>query len=154
MNQPFVPNVIRFKKSRRREKGGIEVRRTKPGLYKYSIAVTENSKLFHYHLEMMRKTITNFFKRNTKVLIRIVPTISFTKKPNDVRRGRGKGTVESWYSFVRSGRIIVEFESLSEEKALEVSKVVRSKLPCKSTMVINENYDASKAILMSKKSKR
>ena len=151
MNQPFVPNVIRFKKSRRREKGGKEVSKVFPVLYQYAISSLEDGKIFSNHLEMSRKTISNFFKRNTKILIRMMPTISMTRKPHDVRRGRGKGSVDSWYSFVRKNRVILEFESSSYENAVNVAKIVRSKMPVKTILLINNNYDINKVNRLSKK---
>lgn len=153
MNQPFVPNVLRFKKSRRREKGGKETRRTQPVLYEYGLCSIENGKIFSKHLEMLRKTINNFYKRNTKVLIRIIPTISYTKKPNDVRRGRGKGSVESWYSWVRENRVLCEFQSPDLLLATKLSSILRSKLPIKTKLLVNQNYSAEKANIMTKKSR-
>ena len=142
MNKPFVPNVLHFKKSRRREKGGKEVRRVKPVIYQYAICSLEDSRIFANHLEMARKTISNFLKRNTKILIRMVPTISRTTKPHDVRRGRGKGTVDNWFSFVRKDRVILEFEAASAESATAVARIVRSKMPFKVKLLINETYDS------------
>lgn len=136
MSQPFVPNVVRFKKSRRRVPEKMsEHRRVHLIKYPYGLQATENGKLFSNHIEMMRKTIANYFARKEKQFMRIYPNRSYTAKPCDVRRGRGKGSVDSWYFYVKANRILVEFTSSTEARARDLARILRSKLPIKVLMM-------------------
>lgn len=136
MSQPFVPNVVRFKKSRRRVPEKMsEHRRIHLIRYPYGLQALENGKLFSKHIEMMRKTIANYFARKEKQFMRIYPNRSYTAKPCDVRRGRGKGSVDQWYFYAKANRILVEFTSAQASRALDLVRILRSKLPIKVAII-------------------
>lgn len=139
MNQPFVPNVLRFKKSRRRQIKGIEVQKTSLIKFNYGIITLEYGKLFSHHIEMIRKTINNYFKRQEKIFIRCFPNKSATAKPHDVRRGRGKGAISGWYIELKQNRVFIEFTCNEEEEAFKITKIVRSKLPMKVKLITKNN---------------
>ena len=131
MSDKFVPNIIGFKKSRRRAPKGSAIGKSTLSVHNYGIKVKVGGRLFGYHIEMMRKTITNFFSRQSKVLIRCFPNRSYTTKPCDVRRGRGKGGVSDWYFYARPEKIIIEFISPTFNQAKKVFEIVKSKMPIK-----------------------
>ena len=139
MSSKFIPNIIRFKKSRRRMPLGSEVKRSTLSMYNYGIKAKSDGRLFSYHIEMIRKTITNFFSRQSKVLIRCFPNKSYTAKPCDVRRGRGKGSVCDWYLYIRPGRVLVEFVSPTLEQAKKVVSIVSSKMHFKIGLEYNKD---------------
>ncbi|AOP70247.1 50S ribosomal protein L16 [bacterium AB1] len=140
MNTPFVPNIKYLKKHRRRVKSGVETRRIHLVFANFGIVASEDGKIFSHHVEMMRKTITNYFKRNTKVYIRCFPNRSYTRKPFDVRRGSGKGAVESWYYFARRNKVLADFTCSSLSEAKNVARIVNSKLPI-AVHLLDQNTD-------------
>lgn len=139
MNAPFVPNITRFKKHRRRiPKGKEQIDQIKLVKYQFGIQSLSDGRMFSNHFDMCRKTISNFFRRQTKIYMRGFPYHSYTTKPHDVRRGRGKGSIDGWYHAIRKNKIILEFESPTIEQALKVATIVRSKLPLKVRLVTKE----------------
>jgi large subunit ribosomal protein L16 len=78
-------------------------------------------------------------KREGKVWIRIFPDHPVTKKPAEVRRGKGKGSVESWVAEVKSGRLMYEVTGVAETVAVEALKLAAAKLPIKTKVVIRSS---------------
>lgn len=134
MNRPFEPNVIRFRKFRRRFPKGV-VKNEKLVLYNCGIMAIENGMIKSKHLETIRINIVTYFKRQMKPFMRTMANVSYTSKPFDIRRGRGKGSVEGWYFYAREGKILVEFNSNSIEQARDLARIIRSKLPIKTKLI-------------------
>lgn len=86
-------------------------------------------------IESARRVITRFVKRQGKLWIRIFPDIPVSKKPTEVRMGKGKGSPEYWVARVKPGRILFELEGVSEEIAREAFEKASAKLPIKSKFV-------------------
>jgi large subunit ribosomal protein L16 len=86
-------------------------------------------------IEAARRTITRHVKRGGKLWIRVFPDVPITKKPIEVRQGKGKGNVEYWIAQVQPGRILYEIEGVSEEVAREAFKLAAAKLPFKTAFV-------------------
>jgi|TARA_R110002126_G_scaffold13118_1_gene55764 large subunit ribosomal protein L16 len=80
-------------------------------------------------IEAARRTMTRHLKRQGKLWIRIFPDVPVTKKPLEVRQGKGKGSVEFWAARVKPGRIMFELDGVSEELAREAMALAASKLP-------------------------
>jgi len=80
-------------------------------------------------IEAARRTITRYIKRGGKVTIRIFPDKPVSKKPLEVRQGKGKGNVEHWVALVQPGRMMVELEGVAEDVAREAFKLAAAKLP-------------------------
>ena len=74
-------------------------------------------------------------KRGAKVWIRIFPDKPITKKPLEVRQGKGKGNVEYWVAQIQPGRMLYEMEGVPEELAREAFELAAAKLPIKTTFV-------------------
>ncbi len=100
-------------------------------------AVTRGS-LSSRQIESARKVITRFVKNNGKMWIRIFPDKPITKKPLEVRMGKGKGNVEYWVAVVKPGKILYEISGLSIVKAKNVFKLASAKLSVKTMFVIKE----------------
>jgi large subunit ribosomal protein L16 len=92
-------------------------------------------------IEACRVTMSRFFKRGGKIYTRIFPDKPVTKKPQEVRMGKGKGAVEYWVAVVKPGRILFEVANVNEEQAREAFRLAGHKLPVKTKMVKRELYD-------------
>jgi large subunit ribosomal protein L16 len=86
-------------------------------------------------IEAARRTMTRHLKRQGKLWIRIFPDVPVSKKPLEVRQGKGKGSVEFWAARVKPGRIMFELDGVSEEMAREAMALAASKLPIKTRFV-------------------
>lgn len=92
-------------------------------------------------IEACRVTMSRFFKRGGKIYIRIFPDKPVTKKPQEVRMGKGKGAVEYWVAVVKPGRVLFEVSGVTEADAREAFRLASHKLPVKTKFVKREAYD-------------
>ena len=86
-------------------------------------------------IEAARRAITRKVKRGAKIWIRIFPDKPITKKPLEVRQGKGKGNVEYWVARVQPGRMLYEMQGVDEELAREAFRLAAAKLPVQTTFV-------------------
>ena len=91
-------------------------------------------------IEAARIAVTRFMKREGQVWIRIFPDKPVTKKPAEVRMGKGKGAPEYWVAVVRPGRIIFEAEGVPMEVAKEALRLAAQKLPIQTKFVVRRDY--------------
>lgn len=92
-------------------------------------------------IEASRVALTRHMKREGGVWIRIFPDKPITKKPAEVRMGKGKGSPDHWAAVVKPGRILFEIDGVSLETAQQALKLAASKLPIKTKFVIRRDYD-------------
>lgn len=131
----LFPKKTKFKKMHRRDSYRKEYRVTRLIRGECGIKALESGRLTSKQLESSRKAIVKKMRRFGKVLIRVFPDVSITKKPTEVRMGKGKGSVDHWCSNVNSGRILFEFLGVSQSLALEAAKIGRMKLPIRTKFV-------------------
>lgn len=86
-------------------------------------------------LEAARVTLTRTVKRGGKIWIRVFPDKPYTKKPAEVRMGKGKGAPEGWVAVIKPGRIMFELEGVPEDLAREAIRLAGHKLPIKTKFV-------------------
>jgi len=86
-------------------------------------------------IEAARRAMTRHVKRGGKIWIRVFPDKPITKKPLEVRMGKGKGNVEYWVALVQPGKVLYEMEGVSEELAREAFALAAAKLPVTTTLV-------------------
>ena len=86
-------------------------------------------------IEAARRAITRHIKRAGRVWIRIFPDVPVSKKPTEVRMGKGKGTPEFWVARVKPGRIMFELDGVPPELAVEAFELASAKLPIATKMV-------------------
>jgi large subunit ribosomal protein L16 len=86
-------------------------------------------------LEAARIAMTRHVKRGGKIWIRIFPDKPFTKKPAEVRMGKGKGAPEGWQAVIKPGRILYEMSGVSKEMAQEALRLAMHKLPVKTRFI-------------------
>jgi large subunit ribosomal protein L16 len=82
-------------------------------------------------------------KRQGKVWIRIFPDKPLTKKPAEVRMGKGKGSPDSFVAVVKPGKVIFELDGIPREVAERAMRLAAYKLPIKTTFVVRKDYDAT-----------
>ena len=86
-------------------------------------------------IEAARRALTRFMKRQGRVWIRIFPDVPVSKKPAEVRQGKGKGTPEFWICRIKPGRILFEVDGVTAEMAKEGFTLAAAKLPIKTKVV-------------------
>ena len=120
----------KWQKGRRRGKGKA-TRGNEISFGSFALKAMEECWLTSRQIEAARRAITRHIKRGGKVWIRVFPDKPITKKPLEVRQGKGKGNVEYWVALVQPGRVLFELEGISEDLAREAFKLAAAKLPFK-----------------------
>ena len=92
-------------------------------------------------IEAGRITITRHMRRRGKLWVRVFPWKPVTKKPTEVRMGKGKGDPEFWVDVIRPGRIIFELEGIPDSVAKEAMRLAAHKLPIKTRFISRENRE-------------
>lgn len=101
----------------------------------YGLKSSDRARITARQIEAARRTITRHIKRGGKLWIRIFPDKPITKKPLEVRQGKGKGPVEYWVALVQPGRLLFELEGVTKELAQEAFTLAAAKLPVKTVFV-------------------
>jgi large subunit ribosomal protein L16 len=136
----LLPKRIKF---RRHQKGRIKGNATRGheiAFGSFGIKVLEPAFITSRQLEAARQAITRRMKREGKLWIRIFPEKPMTKKPAEVRMGKGKGAPEFWAAPVEPGRILFEAEGVSLETAMDAMRLGAQKLPAKVKFVMRRDY--------------
>ena len=90
-------------------------------------------------IEAARISLTRFMKREGRVWIRVFPDKPMTRKPAEVRMGKGKGSPEYWVACVKPGTIIFEVDGVDIKVAEEALRLAAQKLPCKTKFVVRQD---------------
>ena len=125
-------------KYRKAHKGRIHGRATRGAILNYGtfgLKALEPERIISKQIEAARVALTRYMKRTGKVWLRIFPNIPVSKKPTEVRMGKGKGTPEFWACRVKPGRIIFEVDGVSESVAREALYKASTKLPIKTKFI-------------------
>ena len=101
----------------------------------YGLKAVGRGRITARQSEAARRALTRKVKRGAKVWIRIFPDKPITKKPLEVRQGKGKGSVEYWGAQIQPGKMLYEMEGVPEELAREAFQLAAAKLPIKTTFV-------------------
>ena len=107
----------------------------------FGIKAMESAWITGRQIEAARQAITRHMKREGQLWIRIFPAKPITKKPAEVRMGKGKGAPEYWVAVVKPGRIMFEFEGVELDVAKRAAELASHKLPIKTKIVIREGFD-------------
>jgi large subunit ribosomal protein L16 len=130
------PKKTKYRKQFKGRNRGIAVRGSTVSFGEYGLKVVERARLTARQLEAARRAITRHIKRGGKMWIRVFPDKPITKKPLEVRQGKGKGPVEYWVSLVQPGKILFEVEGVQESLAREAFELAAAKLPVKTIFVV------------------
>ena len=136
------PKKVKHRKQMKnvRHLRGTETRGTKVNFGDYGLMAVEAGWITNRQIEAARIAMTRFIKRGGKVWIRIFPDKPLTKKPAEVRMGKGKGAPELWVAVVRTGRIMYEVKGVEEASAKEALRLAASKLPLKTKFVARQQH--------------
>ena len=113
---------------------GLAERGSKVSFGEFGLKATSRGRITSRQIEAARRTITRTVKRGGKLYIRVFPDKPVTKKPLEVRMGKGKGGVEYWVAPVQPGRMLYEREGVSEELAREAFQLASAILPVATTV--------------------
>ena len=106
----------------------------------YGLKALEPERITARQIEAARRAITRHIKRQGRLWIRIFPDVPVSKKPAEVRQGKGKGSVEYWAAKVKPGRIMFEIDGVDEVIAREALRLAAMKLPIKTRVVVREDW--------------
>ena len=127
------PKNTKFRKQQKGRNRGLATRGSKVSFGDYALQSTTRGRITARQIEAGRRAITRHVKRGAKVWIRVFPDKPISKKPLEVRQGKGKGNVEYWVAEIKPGRVLYEMEGVSEELAREAFRLAAAKLPIRTT---------------------
>ncbi|MCD6534335.1 MAG: 50S ribosomal protein L16 [Deltaproteobacteria bacterium] len=136
----LMPKKVKHRKQQKGRNKGVASRGVELSFGDYGLKALENGFITNRQIEAARIAINRHIKRGGKVWIRIFPDKPMTKKPAEVRMGKGKGSPEEWVAVVRPGRILYEMEGVSKEVALEALRLAAHKLPIRTKTVSREAF--------------
>ena len=129
------PKRTKFKKQMKGRNRGMAQVSNRVSFGEYGLKATTRGFITARQIEAARRAITRCVKRGGKVWIRVFPDKPMTKKPVEVRMGKGKGNVEYWVAPIQPGRMLYEIQGVSEELAREAFRLASAKLAVKTTFV-------------------
>jgi large subunit ribosomal protein L16 len=129
------PKRTKFRKQFKGRNRGLAQRGSSVSFGEYGLQAVERGQLTARQIEAARRAMTRHVKRGGKVWIRVFPDKPITKKPLEVRQGKGKGNVEYWVALVQPGKLLYEMAGVPEETAREAFKLAAAKLPILTTFV-------------------
>ena len=130
------PKKTKYRKQFKGRNRGIATRGAAVSFGEYGLKVADRARLTARQIEAARRSITRHIKRGGKLWIRVFPDKPITKKPLEVRQGKGKGPVEHWVALVQPGKILFEVEGVPEVLAREAFILAAAKLPVKTVFVV------------------
>lgn len=134
------PKRTKFRKMQKGRMKGFASRGAELAFGSFGIKSMEEAWITSRQIEAARIAVTRYMKREGQVWIRIFPDKPVTKKPAEVRMGKGKGAPEYWVAVVRPGRMLFEAEGVSLEIAKEALRLAAQKLPVQTKFVIRRDY--------------
>ncbi len=130
------PKRTKFRKQHKGRNRGLALRGSKISFGEYGLKATARGRITARQIESARRAMTRHIKRGGKIWIRVFPDKPISKKPLEVRMGKGKGNVEYWVAQIQPGKVLYEMEGVSEELAREAFALAAAKLPVQTTFVI------------------
>ena len=134
------PKKTKFRRQQKGRMKGLAQRGAQLCFGSFAIKTLENCWLTGRQIEAARQAVSRYMKRGGKVWIRIFPDKPYTKKPAEVRMGKGKGNPEGFVAPVTPGRILIEIDGVSLEIAKEALRLGAQKLPVATKFVVRRDY--------------
>jgi large subunit ribosomal protein L16 len=129
------PKRTKYRKQMKGRNYGVATRGNKVSFGEFGLKALGYARVTARQIEAARRAVNRYIKRGGKVWIRLFPDKPITKKPIEVRMGKGKGSVEYWVALVQPGRVMFELEGVTPEIAREAFRLAASKLPIKTEFV-------------------
>ena len=139
------PKRTKFRKAHKGRIHGLAKGGTELNFGAFGMKIVEPGRITARQIEAARRAITRHLKRVGRVWIRIFPDVPVSKKPAEVRMGKGKGSVELWVARVKPGRIMFEIDGVAEELAVEAIRLGAAKLPVDTRVVRRVQEPAEEA---------
>jgi large subunit ribosomal protein L16 len=134
------PKRTKFRKQMKGRNRGLAQSGNKVSFGEYGLKSTGRCRITARQIEAARRAMTRHIKRGGKIWIRIFPDKPITKKPLEVRQGKGKGSVEYWVAQIQPGRMLYEMEGVTEEVAREAFALASAKLPVSTAFVTRSEF--------------
>jgi large subunit ribosomal protein L16 len=135
----LMPSKVKFRKQQRGRRSGKAHTGCTLSFGEFGLKSLENCWLTARQIEASRVAMTRFVKRGGKIWIRVFPDKPITKKPTEVRMGKGKGSPEAWVAVIKAGRILFEMEGVDEVMAKEAMRLASHKLPMHTKFVTRQH---------------
>jgi len=132
------PKRTKFRKQQKGRNRGLAQAGNKVSFGEYGLKAVERGRMTARQIESARRAINRHVRRGGKLWIRVFPDKPISKKPLEVRMGKGKGNVEYWVAQVQPGTVLYEMQGVSEEMAREAFKLAAAKLPFKTVFVTRQ----------------
>jgi large subunit ribosomal protein L16 len=129
------PKKTKYRKQFKGRNRGVATRGAAVSFGEFGLKAADRARLTARQIEAARRSITRHIKRGGKLWIRVFPDKPITKKPLEVRQGKGKGPVEYWVALVQPGKVLFEVEGVPEALAREAFVLAAAKLPVKTVFV-------------------
>ena len=135
----LMPKKVKYRKQHRGRMTGKAWRGSTVSFGDYGLKALEPAWITDRQIEAARVAMTRFIKRGGKIWVRIFPDKPITKKPAEVRMGKGKGAPEYWAATVSPGRMLFEVDGIDLDLAKEALRLAAQKLPIKTKFVIRRD---------------
>lgn len=129
------PKKTKYRKQQKGHNRGNATRGNKVDFGEYGLKAITRGRLTSREIEAARRAINRYVKRGARVWIRVFPDKPVSKKPLEVRMGKGKGNPEYWVAVIRPGRVLYEMEGVSEDIAREAFRLAGAKLSVQTSFV-------------------
>ncbi len=129
------PKRTKFRKQQKGRNRGIATRGSQVSFGEFALKCTGRGRLTSRQIEASRRAINRHVKRGGRLWIRVFPDKPVSKKPLEVRMGKGKGNPEYWVALVQPGRVLFEIEGVNEALAREAFRLAGAKLPVSTSFV-------------------
>ena len=129
------PKRTKFRKQQKGRNRGLALRGSNVNFGEFGLKAIGRGRLTARQIEAGRRAMTRRVRRGAKIWIRVFPDKPITKKPLEVRQGKGKGNVEYWVAEIQPGRIVYEIEGVAEELAQDAFRLAAAKLPFRTRVV-------------------
>ena len=134
------PKRTKYRKQQKGRNRGIAWKGSDISFGSFGLKALENGRITSRQIESARIAMTRHMKREGAVWIRIFPDKPVTKKPQEVRMGKGKGAHDHWVALVQPGRIMFELDGVSPQVANEALQLAAQKLPIKTKTVVRHDF--------------
>ena len=140
------PKKTKYRRSQKGRMKGEAQRGNQLAFGSFGIQTLEPKWITGRQIEAARVAVTRYMQRQGQIWIRIFPDKPITKKPAEVRMGKGKGNPEGYVAPVTPGRILIEVEGVSYDVAKEALRLAAQKLPVITKFVVRRDYDPSQNV--------
>ena len=130
---PLMPSRVKFRAQQRMSRAGDASRNVELNFGEYGLQTLDRAWVTSTQIEACRVAVSRHMKRRGKMWLRIFPDKPITKKPLEVRMGKGKGSVEYWVAQIKPGTMLYEVQGVPEQLAREAFLLAAAKLPVKTT---------------------